>query len=86
MVAGGLVALGGVVMLLTFLFMDIVDYSYTQEPLDTFTLPGEVAPEPVLREDQYKGKDVADEANLGEGAALLVWTIGAGGMRNRGAF
>lgn len=76
--AGGVIAIAGIALLLTFLFMDIVDYSYTVEPDDTFALPGEVAPEPELREDQYKGKDVRDESL--DGAGLFVWTIAAGGV------
>lgn len=79
MIAGGIIALAGVALLVTFLFMNIVDYSYTVEPDDSLDTYGiETEAEPELREDQYKGKDVSDEAF--EGAGLLVWTIAAGGF------
>ena len=65
-IGGILIALGGAVLLLSFLLLDVVDYSFTSE----YVSPGETI------DVQYKGTAIVDETS-GDGSSLLVWTVGA---------
>ena len=78
MIGGLLMALGGAALLATFLFLNVLDYSYFT---DVVNPAGETI------EVQLKGKEIADSDALGEvgkagdseeGTSLLIWTIAAG--------
>jgi hypothetical protein len=74
-ITAGLVALAAAALLVTFLFTTVVDYTETIDP-DVVSAYG--FDDDVI-DVSYKGKDMSDEAG-GDGAALLVWTIAAGGL------
>lgn len=71
---GALIAAAAVAMLVTFLFMTVVDYTETIDP-DVVSAYGF---EDDLIEKNFKGKDISEEET--DGAALLVWTVAAGGL------
>jgi hypothetical protein len=81
-IGAALIVLAAATLLLSFLFLDYVDYTQTYSNNDPFgpeLAPGDVGYEaPDVFDKQFKGKDIADEET--DGAAILVWTIAAGGF------